>query len=376
MKEELGARLASEPAAGTWEQLYRGERSPPMNRFSSDPPAVRLLKVLAAFVIVVAGVRAAAPLFVPLLLALFLATLCLPSLSWLRKKGIPTTPGILIITSAIVFVCFVLVDLLSSTLSQFQADRLTYSASLNRMTDTVVAWLQEHHFDVSLQTVRDSFNPAKLLQFVGDTLAQLGRVLNYAFLVLIMFVFMLAELASFPAKIRAVTNDPQAPLDRFSSIHENINRYMVLKTATSSATALVVGLFVWAIGVPYALLWGLVAFVLNFIPTIGSILAAIPPILLALIQEDLGLVSAGLVALGYLGVNVVIGSIIEPRFMGAHLNLAPLVVFVSMVFWGWILGPVGMLLSVPLTMTVKIALESSEQTRPIAVLLGTAPPDE
>jgi predicted PurR-regulated permease PerM len=122
------------------------------------------------------------------------------------------------------------------------------------------------------------------------------------------------------------------------------------------------------IGVDYPILWGLLAFLLNFIPTFGSILAAVPPVLLAVVQ--LGVGEAFFIAIFYVLVNVIVGSVLEPRFMGKGLDLSSLVVFLSLVFWGWILGPVGMLLSVPLTIMVKIALENSEDTRWIGVMLG------
>ena len=120
--------------------------------------------------------------------------------------------------------------------------------------------------------------------------------------------------------------------------------------------------------VDYPLLWGLLAFLLNYIPNLGSIIAAVPTVLLTLVQ--LGWSAALIVFAGYSVVNVVIGSFIEPRFMGKGLGLSTLVVFLSLVFWGWVLGPVGMLLSVPLTMTLKIALESSEENRWLAKLLS------
>ena len=119
------------------------------------------------------------------------------------------------------------------------------------------------------------------------------------------------------------------------------------------------------IGVDYHVLWGLLAFLLNFIPTFGSILAAVPPVLLAIVQ--LGFGEALMTAALYVAVNVIVGSILEPRFMGKGLDLSSLVVFLSLVFWGWILGPVGMLLSVPLTIMLKIALESSPDTHWAAV---------
>ncbi|MBA7685918.1 AI-2 transport protein TqsA [subsurface metagenome] len=143
---------------------------------------------------------------------------------------------------------------------------------------------------------------------------------------------------------------------------------MAIKTLVSLATGVLVTIWIAIIGVDYPLLWGLLAFALNYVPNIGSIIAAIPVVLLATIQ--LGIIQAVAVAIGYLAVNLVMGNVIEPRFMGRGLGLSTLVVFLSLIFWGWILGPVGMLLSVPLTITAKIALDSSEETRWIGVLLG------
>jgi predicted PurR-regulated permease PerM len=124
----------------------------------------------------------------------------------------------------------------------------------------------------------------------------------------------------------------------------------------------------WLIGVDYPVLWGVLAFMLNFVPNIGSIIAAVPAVMLALVQW--GVSSAVIVAAVYVAVQVMIGSIIEPKFMGRGLGLSTLVVFVSLVFWGWVLGPVGMLLSVPLTITVKLALDSKPETQWLGHLLG------
>jgi predicted PurR-regulated permease PerM len=133
------------------------------------------------------------------------------------------------------------------------------------------------------------------------------------------------------------------------------------------------GLTAWiitsTIGLDFALLWGMLAFLLNYVPTIGSIIAAVPAVLLALVQ--LGVGEATATAIGYVAINVVFGVILEPRWMGYGVGISPLVVFTGLIFWGWVFGPVGMLLSVPLTMTLKLALESDNRTRWIAILLGS-----
>jgi len=138
------------------------------------------------------------------------------------------------------------------------------------------------------------------------------------------------------------------------------------------STGIAIGIWLWLLEIDYALLWALLAFLLNYVPNIGSIIAAIPAVLLALIQFGMG--ASLITALGYAVVNLVIGSFIEPKFMGRGLGLSTLVVFLSLVFWGWVLGPIGMLLSVPLTMILKIALQSNDDTRWIAIILGSGPP--
>ncbi|MGL4899754.1 MAG: AI-2E family transporter, partial [Shewanella sp.] len=154
-------------------------------------------------------------------------------------------------------------------------------------------------------------------------------------------------------------------IDRFL---QSVNQYMVIKTLVSLATGVIVGVGLALIGVNYALLWAVIAFLFNYIPNIGSIIAAIPAVMLAFIQ--LGPAAAGGTAMLYIAANMVMGNFVEPKFMGRGLGLSTLVVFLSLIFWGWLLGSVGMLLSVPLTMVVKIALESSQSGSWLAILLS------
>ncbi|MEJ2034102.1 MAG: AI-2E family transporter, partial [Deltaproteobacteria bacterium] len=184
----------------------------------------------------------------------------------------------------------------------------------------------------------------------------------------------LLEASSFPAKLRASRHDPQAALAGYEQVVRDINDYMKIKTWISLATGIFIAIWLAILGVDYPLLWGVLAFLLNYVPNIGSIIAAVPAVLLALVQ--LGTTSALLAAAGYLAVNMVVGNVVEPRFMGRGLGLSTLVVFLSLVFWGWVWGPIGMLLSVPLTMMIKIALASNEETRRFAILLGSEEPLE
>jgi predicted PurR-regulated permease PerM len=184
-------------------------------------------------------------------------------------------------------------------------------------------------------------------------------------MIIVTVVFMLMEISQFTKKLEKANSKS---LNSFIAISDNIKHFILLKSMTSAATGIIVTVGLKFFDIHYAMLWGLVAFMLNFIPNIGSIIAAIPAVLMALVQYDVGtaLAVTGL----YVAVNVTIGSILEPRIMGQELGLSTLVVFLSLIFWGWLLGPVGMLLSVPLTIMVKIVLDAQEDTRWISTLLG------
>jgi predicted PurR-regulated permease PerM len=180
---------------------------------------------------------------------------------------------------------------------------------------------------------------------------------------------MLFEAESVPKKIHIALDDPSMKIQQIDKFLVSVKNYLAIKTLVSLGTGIIIGLWLYFLGVDHFLLWAVLAFLLNYIPNIGSIIAAVPAVLLAFVQ--LGATAAGLTALGFVVSNMVMGNVIEPRYMGRGLGLSTLVVFLSLIFWGWLLGTVGMLLSVPLTMIVKIALESSPDTRWVALLLAS-----
>ena len=188
-------------------------------------------------------------------------------------------------------------------------------------------------------------------------------------LIFLIILFTLGELGSFPVKANAILKGSGESISYFSTIVQNIRHYLWIKTLICLATGILIYIALMIIGVDYPLLWALIAALMNYIPNIGSIIAAAPAVLMALVQFGLG---GALWTLGsFLAVNNILGNFIEPRIMGKGLGLSTLVVFLSLLFWGFILGTVGMFLSVPLTMTIKIILEQNESTRWIAILLGS-----
>ncbi|MCF6234837.1 MAG: AI-2E family transporter [Gammaproteobacteria bacterium] len=335
---------------------------------------IPVLLYIAAFVIVVAGMQAAKPIIIPFLLSIFIAIISAPPLFWLEDRGLPRSLAMIVVITSVIIVVFGLGALVGSSLKSFSADLPFYQERLTEQMTQARVWAESFGFEISLEVLTTAFDPAVAMKLAAQTLNGLGGALGNVFLILLTVVFILFETSSFPRKLRIALGDQKDSLIPFQKFTSTVKNYLAIKSISSLLTAVLITLWLVIIGVDYPLLWGLLVFMLNFVPNIGSIIAAIPVILLALVQ--LGTGAAISTAIGFLVVNVVVGNILEPRFMGRGLGLSPLVVFLSLVFWGWVLGPVGMFLSVPLTMTIKIALDSRDETHWLAVLLGTADSEE
>ena len=332
----------------------------------------RAMLSIAAFVIIVAGMRAAQDLLVPFLLSVFIAVLTFPLLTWLRSRGVPSWVAILLVVSLILGIGTGIGALIGTSLNDFTNSIPAYQRALTREMSDAVDWVQNHGVNLSDEVIFEYIDPGAAMRLTSRLLSGLGSVLGDAFLILLTVVFMLLEATQFGKKLEFAMGGSQPALDRFNTFFENINHYMVLKTIISLATGLTATILLLILGVDYALLWGLLTFLLNYIPNIGSIMASIPPILLSLVL--IGPWAAIATGIGYLTINTVFGTILEPRVMGRGLGLSTLIVFLSLLFWGWVLGPLGMLLSVPLTMTAKIALSSSEDTQWLSRLLDSGVP--
>lgn len=334
----------------------------------SGSSTFRVMLMLAAFVVIVAGMRAAAPILVPFLLSIFIAVVAAPPMFWLKNRGVPTPLAMLAVVLGLLMVAGVFGILAGSSIEDFQQDLPGYQERVRAQLRALIGWLQTHGLTGVDDRLLDYFDPGAAMGLVARTLAGFGSVLTNAFLIILTVIFILLEASSFPAKLRAIFSNPEASLGRLEAMAQNVERYMEIKTTVSLMTGVAIYLWLLVLDVNHALLWGLLGFLLNYVPTIGSIIAGVPPVLLALVQ--LGPGAALLTAAGFIVVNVFFGNLVEPRFMGRGLGLSTLVVFLSLVFWGWVLGPVGMLLSVPLTMAFKLALDANVETRWLAVLLG------
>ena len=327
----------------------------------------------AALVIVIAGISSARSLVVPLLISAFIAVVCTPALQWLQRKGIPGWLAILIVFLAVSVVVLVVAAIMTGSIASFISNSDKYTEKIGAEKEKLMTWIESLGIPVSGK-INEVLDPKRLVRFTTSVLLSLTNAFSNAFLVLLTVLFILVEAAGFPRKLLAIAQGNSSILDQATKIRTAIAHYVSLKTAVSLLTGVLVGILVSVLGIDFPLLWAMLAFFFNYIPNIGSVLAAVPAVILALVQH--GLSTALIAAGGYAVINIVIGNVVEPRMMGKGLGLSTLVVFISLVFWGWLLGPVGMLLSVPLTMIVKIVMEGFEETRWLSVLLGSNPEPE
>lgn len=323
--------------------------------------------VAAAVVVVCAGLKLAAPLLVPFLLAGFIATATMPLVFWLRKRGLHCVLAVLAGILVDLLVLAGIAVLTGGSIAAFSARLPTYELRLIGLVEGVGLWLTAHGLRISSDTFDAIADPSWAMGLAAYVLQGLAGMVSRIVLVLLIVAFMLFEATGLEEKLKRVLKRPSHVRRLKIAAHE-VNRYVLVKTATSVLTGILAAVWcmIWHVDFPF--LWGLLAFVLNYIPTVGSFVAAIPPVLLALVLHGPG--AAIGVAVGYIVFNLFIASVLDPRLMGTALGLSPLVIFLSMVFWGFIFGPMGALLSAPLTMMVKNYLAQTEDLAWIAGLLG------
>lgn len=348
------------------------------------PAAGRMLLLMAALVITVAGLKIAQNFFLPVLLAFFVATVSFPITQGLIKRRVPQVIAVFL-TVLVDFAFIAGIVLLGVFLLQDLQDKWNhkYSAQLNEQVREVSEMAA-----VKLDAMGVEDAKAKIQAVVENNMSNLqqirfekiwdlgtgvlGQVVGFfgaAVIFLILTVFMLSEAKMFGQRLAAISQAHGPNISRMLHATRDIQRYLAIKTVVSLATGILAGLLCWAAGLDFYILWGIVAFALNFIPVIGSIVAGVPPTILALLVA--GVPNALLVAGGYLLINNFLGNFLEPILVGRRFGISTLVVVISVMFWGWVWGPLGMLLAVPLTMMLKVVLDGSEEFRWIGVAISS-----
>ena len=328
-----------------------------------------IFSLLAYLVIIIAGVLYAQSFINPMLLAIFLSIVCAQPIIWMKKRKVPSGLAILIVLSGIVAVFMGFADIIGTSVSSFSSVAPFYEQRLEEIWFSVIAFFNERGIEVTGEKLSEIIAPAKVMGYTAGALSQLGGVMSNTLTIFFLLLFLLLELDSFSIKTRAIAANTNVSVAYLNTIGKSIRHYLSIKTVMSLLTGLIIWIGLMIVGVDYAIIWALVAFLLNYIPNIGSIIAALPAVLFALIQ--LGVGGAVWTIIIFASVNMIVGNLIEPKMMGQGLGLSTFVVFVALIFWGFVLGTVGMFLSVPLTMSIKIMLEQKESTKWIAVFLGT-----
>ncbi|HUS68472.1 MAG TPA: AI-2E family transporter [Kofleriaceae bacterium] len=308
-------------------------------------------------IILLAALKVAAPVVVPLLLAVCVAVAFQPVTSRLARRGLSPYIAAAATALAIVSVLALVSGLLIASVAELTESLPQHDAQLRVARADIASWLDGRSLADLGNWVRRADLGQVSQSVVGASVLMAGSALATTGMVLLFTLFIQLEAPTFPRKLRRILHDESSYQTTADALGE-IQKYLLVKIAVSAGKGGLVGLWSLAAGVSYPVLWGVLAFALNFVPVLGSIVAITPIVALALLEH--GPAHAAIVAGGAIVIHVVIGYLLEPRVMGRALDLSPLVVVLGLVLWGFVLGPVGALLAVPLTMVVKIVLEHTE----------------
>ncbi|MGD9553836.1 MAG: AI-2E family transporter [Arcobacteraceae bacterium] len=322
----------------------------------------------AVFVIVIAGLKVASEIVIILLLAVFISSLLSAFLSFLNKKRIPKLISYFFLTLLFIVFISLITYLVNTSLTNFVLALPSYEEKIKSLTLLTFSYLDTYNININKDEILKLLNFNYLFTFTKDIISNLGVILSKLLLITIGVAFILSESKLFNKKLKVIFKNDTKKLISFNLFSHNLQKYFAVKTFTSFLTGLLIYLVLLFFGIQYALLWAFMAFLFNFIPVVGSIVASIPAVLIALVSGNIEM-TLWLIII-YVIINISISNIIEPKLMGTHLNLSAMIIFFSLIFWGWVLGIVGMFLAVPITMTIKIAFESSENTKWIGILLS------
>jgi AI-2 transport protein TqsA len=322
----------------------------------------------ASLIIIIAGLKAAYEIVIILFLSIFISSIISTILGFLEKKHIPKLISYLLVLGIFTLISLLLAYIVNISLKDFILNLPTYESKLQKAVVDTIAWGESYGYEIDKKTILDALNLNSFFGITTNLIGSIGTFLSKFLLIIIGIGFILAESKSFKKKLRLIFRKEGEKIEHFNLFSNNIQKYFLVKTATSFLTGLLVALSLIFFNIDYPVLWGVVAMLFNFIPVVGSIIAAIPAILLSFVTTDLNTTLILIVL--YLVINISISNIIEPKFMGKELGLSPLVIFFSLILWGWVLGIVGMFLAVPITMTLKIAFDSNETTKWISLLMS------
>lgn len=345
-----------------------------MSELQQEKIGQNLLLKLATLVVILAGIKAASGIMVPFLLAIFLSIVLNPLVTFLLRRGVRRGLAITLVMMGVLVCIGLLVALVAGSVNEFSDIYPELRTQMEQKLGIIQHFAATFNINISTDRLAERLDPNAIMNMATIVLSQFSGAMTNTVLLLMTVVFMLFEVHHLPYKLRFALVNPKIRIAGLHKALKGVTHYLALKTLISMITGVAVWLALLLLGVKFALLWGVLAFILNFIPNIGPVIAGIPPVIQALLLNSA--YDAALVAGLFTAIHMLFGNMLEPRIMGKGLGLSSLVVFLSLIFWGWLLGPVGMLLSVPLTSVCKILMETTPGGSKLAVLLGTGRPKQ
>lgn len=337
-----------------------------------DKAGLHILLKLASLVIILAGIHAAADIIIQLLMALFFAIVLNPLVTWFLRRGVKRPVAITIVVVVMMIVLTALFGVLAASFNEFITMLPKYNKELTRKVLQLQDMMPFLHLHMSPERMLQRMDSDKMMAFATLLMTGLSNAMASIVLLVMTVVFMLFEVRHLPYKLRFALNNPQIHIAGLHRALKGVSHYLALKTLISLWTGAIIWLGLMLLGVQFALMWGVLAFLLNYVPNIGSVISAIPPMIQAFLFN--GFYEFMMVGILFLVVHMILGNMVEPRMMGHRLGMSTMVVFLSLLIWGWLLGPVGMLLSVPLTSVCKIWMETTKGGSKLAILLGPGRP--
>jgi len=322
----------------------------------------------ATSIIIIAGIKVASEVVVILFLAIFIASIFSALLRYLEKKCLPKFISYLFVLSIFLTLSLLLAYIINISIKDFGANLPFYEQKLQALVENSINLIAQYGYTIDKDTILEALNLSSFFGFTTNIIGSVGSFLSKFLLIIIGVAFILAESKSFETKLKVIFKYNAKKLEHFNLFSHNIQKYFIVKTTTSFLTGAIIAITLLMFDIDYPILWGVIAMLFNFVPVVGSIIAAIPAVLISLLNVDIN--TTLILIVFYVTINISISNIIEPKLMGKELGLSPLVIFFSLIFWGWILGIVGMFLAVPITMTLKIAFNSNSETHWLAILMS------
>lgn len=328
----------------------------------------------ASLFLIIAGMKLASSILSPILLAVIIAISVTPLMAWFQRKGLSQMLSILLTIVVLIVVVVALIAIIGFSINQVIVTLPQYADNLQGQSDSLQSFLSSSGLDIeSVQTALEGTDPSKLLTYVGSLFGGVLGLLSGVLLMLMVLIFMLLSTPGLTSKMKSDFSQNSPTLNRFRGLAKDLREYVGITTWINLLVGAVNTVFLFILGVDFPILWGLLAFLTGYIPSVGFWLALIPPAALA--YMEFGASKALIVVIGYVVINGGVQNFLQPRLMGSGLNLSSLVVVLSLFFWGWVLGPMGALLAVPLTMIVKdVILDAFDSTHGLADLMSAESP--